>query len=96
MTLSSPPEQALRAPLDRPGDLPSRRVADRGHLHGHHLPNRTDDFMNRKGGSTLLLVAPTLAAVAAMPPAAGLVIRPNALPPKGTTATSTRVHCGTA
>jgi hypothetical protein len=27
MTLSAPPEQALRAPLDRPGDLPSRRVA---------------------------------------------------------------------
>jgi hypothetical protein len=27
MTLSSPPEQALRAPLARPGGLPSRRVA---------------------------------------------------------------------
>ena len=27
MTLSSPPEQALRARLDRPGDPPSRRVA---------------------------------------------------------------------
>src|ERR1700758_1559906 len=27
MTLSAPPEQALRAPLDRPGDPPSRRVA---------------------------------------------------------------------
>jgi hypothetical protein len=27
MTVSAPPEQALRAPLDRPGDPPSRRVA---------------------------------------------------------------------
>ena len=27
MTLSAPPEQALRAPFDRPGDQPSRRVA---------------------------------------------------------------------
>jgi hypothetical protein len=27
MTLAAPPEQALRAPLDRPGDPPSRRVA---------------------------------------------------------------------
>jgi hypothetical protein len=27
MTLSAPPEQTLRAPLDRPGDPPSRRVA---------------------------------------------------------------------
>src|ERR1700747_135920 len=27
MTLSSPPEQALRAPIGRPGDPPSRRVA---------------------------------------------------------------------
>jgi len=27
MTLSPPPEQALRVPLDRPGDPPSRRVA---------------------------------------------------------------------
>jgi hypothetical protein len=27
MTLSAPPEQALRAPLDLPGDPPSRRVA---------------------------------------------------------------------
>ena len=27
MTLSAPPEQTLRAPRDRPGDPPSRRVA---------------------------------------------------------------------
>ena len=27
MTLSAPPEHALRVPLDRPGDPPSRRVA---------------------------------------------------------------------
>jgi len=27
MTLPAPPEQALRAPLDRPGDPPSRRIA---------------------------------------------------------------------
>ena len=27
MTLSAPPEQTLREPLDRPGDPPSRRIA---------------------------------------------------------------------
>ena len=27
MTLPAPPDQALRAPLDRPGDPPSRRIA---------------------------------------------------------------------
>jgi hypothetical protein len=50
--------------------------------------------MNRKVRSTLLLAAPALAAAAMMPPAAGSAIRPNAPPPKGSTA-STRVHCGT-